>query len=154
MRRSSSTTRRWGASSVSSAAAAASHFPSSTSPRDPHSRPPLAPRAVGAIDQPQHAVAMHRIEHGDQETPRHVAVLVPVSASARPMRAALQGREPQRQRFALGGDEQQPLAAIRGALLLFHIAFVDELLEHAAERLLGDVEDVEELRQLSFPDCG
>src|SRR5262249_41205058 len=43
---------------------------------------------------------------------------------------------------------EQPLAAIVRALLLRHIALVDELLEHAAERLLGDLQDVEQLSNL------
>jgi hypothetical protein len=38
--------------------------------------------------------------------------------------------------------------AVVRAFLLHHVALVDELLEHAAERLLGDLEDVEQLRNL------
>ena len=53
-----------------------------------------------------------------------------------------------------GGDVEQPLAAVVGALLLHHIALVDELLEHAAERLLGDLQDVEQLGDLHARDCG
>ena len=48
----------------------------------------------------------------------------------------------------LGVTIQQPLAAVGGAFLLLHIALVDELLEDAAERLLGDPQDAEKLRDL------
>ena len=35
-----------------------------------------------------------------------------------------------------------------GALFLHHIAFVDQLLEHAAERLFGDLQNVEQVGNL------
>jgi len=43
---------------------------------------------------------------------------------------------------------KEPLAAILGALALHHIALVDQLLEHAAERLLGDLQNVEQVGNL------
>ena len=43
---------------------------------------------------------------------------------------------------------EEPLAAVMGALALHDIALVDELLEHAAERLLGDFQDIEEVGDL------
>ena len=43
---------------------------------------------------------------------------------------------------------EEPLAAVVGALALHDIALVDELLEHAAERLLGDFQDVEQVGDL------
>ena len=60
----------------------------------------------------------------------------------------LQPGELHGQRLALGGDVEQPLAAVVGALLLQHIALVDQLLEHAPERLLGDLQDVEQFGDL------
>ena len=56
---------------------------------------------IGAVDEAQHAVAPGRIEHGDQEAPRHVAI-----GGAEPGKRAadargLQAGEPQRQRLAL-----------------------------------------------------
>ena len=53
-----------------------------------------------------------------------------------------------RQRLARRADIEQPLAAIIGAFLLHHIAFVDQLLENAAERLLGDFQNVEQVGDL------
>ena len=47
-----------------------------------------------------------------------------------------------------GLDIEQPLAAIVGALALHDVALVDQLLEHAAERLLGDLENVEQIGDL------
>ena len=72
----------------------------------------------------------------------------PGSASARAMSRALQMGEPQRQGLALRSDEQQPLAAVSCTLLLHHITFIDKLLEHPAERLLGDPQDVEQFGNL------
>ncbi len=60
----------------------------------------------------------------------------------------LQAGELHRQRFALRRDVEQALAAVVRALLLQHVALVDELLEHAAERLLGDLQDVEQVGDL------
>ena len=47
-----------------------------------------------------------------------------------------------------GGDVEQALAAVVRALLLHDVALVDQLLEHAAERLLGDLQHVEQLGDL------
>ena len=60
----------------------------------------------------------------------------------------LQAGKLHRQRLAGRADIEQPLAAIVGALLLHDVALVDELLEHAAERLLGDFQNVEQLGDL------
>ncbi len=49
------------------------------------------------------------------------------------------------QRAASFGGEQQALAAIRAARLLDDITLVDQLFEHAAQALLGDGEDVEQI---------
>ena len=46
---------------------------------------------------------------------------------------------------ALGGDEQTPLAAIVVAVPLHDEALADELLQHAREALLGDLQDVQEV---------
>src|SRR5262245_12273221 len=58
----------------------------------------------------------------------------------------LQRREPERQGLSLRRHIEEALTAILIALLLQHIALVDELLEHAAERLFRDVEDLEQIR--------
>src|SRR5262249_24403646 len=60
----------------------------------------------------------------------------------------LQRGELHRQRLALGGHVQEPLAPIVRALLLDHVALVDQKLEHSAERLLGDPPHVEEVGDL------
>ena len=52
------------------------------------------------------------------------------------------------QRLALGGGEQQPLPAVVVAGLLHDIAFVEQLLEHATQRLLGDAQHVEQVGDL------
>src|SRR5262249_25666540 len=43
---------------------------------------------------------------------------------------------------------EQPLATVAGLLLLHNIALVNELLEHAPKRLLGDLENIEQLGNL------
>ena len=106
------------------------------------------PRAVGARDEPQHAVAVVGVDHGDQEPARRLVRVGPeLGERARDARG-LQAGELHRQRLALRRDEEQALAAVVGAFLLHHVALVDELLEHAAERLLGDLQDVEQVRDL------
>ena len=70
------------------------------------------------------------------------------------MRCGLQAGELERQRLALRRHEQEPLAAVLRAFLLHHVALIDQLLEHAAERLLGDVEDLEQVGDLHARDCG
>src|ERR1700730_2210946 len=142
MRRSSSTMSRWGASSAS---AADSVF---------MARMGLmllgawSARAAGARNEPQHAFAIVDIDHGDQEAAsRFVGVRPELGERARNA-AGLQPGELQGERFTLRGDEQQPLAPVVGAFLLQHIALIDELLQHPPERLLGDLQNVEQLRNL------
>ena len=64
------------------------------------------------------------------------------------MRSVCKAGKLERQRLAFRRHVEQALAAVLRALLLHHVALVDELLEHAAERLLGDVEDVEQVGNL------
>ena len=45
----------------------------------------------------------------------------------------------------LSGQIQQPLAPVAVAFLLVDIALVDQFLQHPAEALLGDAQDVEQL---------
>ena len=60
----------------------------------------------------------------------------------------MQAGELGRQRFAFGGREQQPLPAVVGALALHDVALIEQLLEHPPERLLGDLQDVEQVGNL------
>ena len=71
-----------------------------------------------------------------------------ISASALVMRVGLQAGELLHQRLALRRRIEQPLAAVIVAGLLHDIALVQELLEHPAERLLGDAQDVEQVGDL------
>ena len=52
------------------------------------------------------------------------------------------------QGLALGGGIEQALPPVVVAGLLHDIAFVEQLLEHPAERLLGDAQDVEQVGDL------
>src|SRR6187399_28666 len=60
----------------------------------------------------------------------------------------LQRRKPERQGLALRSHVQETLAAILLAFLLQHVTLIDQLFEHAAKRLLRDVEDLEQVRDL------
>ena len=60
----------------------------------------------------------------------------------------LQPGELRHQRLALGGGVKQALPAVVIAGLLDDIALVEQLLEHPAERLLGDAQDVQQVGDL------
>ena len=64
------------------------------------------------------------------------------------MRAVCSPGELHRQRLSGGTRIKQPLAAIVGAFFLHDIAFIDQLLEDATERLLGDFQDIEQVGDL------
>ena len=143
MRLSSSTTRICGA--LSSGAAAAMGLDRRWQGHDP---PPLPPSLSGTGED-----AMI------EETLGRSSALTMASRKrrtarfrARPRRLQRRGeahrlrrREPLGERAALVGGKQQPLAAVRAAGALHDIALVDQLLQHAAQALLGDVEDVEQI---------
>src|SRR5690348_441860 len=135
MRRSSSTTSRCGASSASEATA----IIGSSS---------VGLGALGARDQAQHAFAVVGVDHGGEEAARRLVRAGPDLVEGARDAHRLELRQLERQRLALLCRVEQPLAPVLRAFLLQHVAFVDELLEHAAERLLGDVEDVEQVGDL------
>src|SRR3954447_9825961 len=135
MRRSSSTTSRCGALSDSATAGPAMIPPVKASAR--------LSRAVGAADEAQHALAALVIDHRGEERAR---ALVRVGAEPRERARdalRLQASELHRELLALRRDEKQAVPPIVRPRLLDDIAFVHELLEHAAERLLGDAQDLE-----------
>src|SRR5690348_5446513 len=170
MRRSSSTTSRCGASSGSVAdEAIARASPVSVVSICPFTRaycarrsrhcegslssgPPahhgLAPRlggAVGARNQPKHAIPIVRVDHRRQK-PSCRLVRIGTEFAERaidPLR--LQIGKSQRKRLTLRRHVKQALPPILLAFPLQHVALVDELLEHTPERLLGDVQDFEQV---------
>src|SRR5665647_3334882 len=137
MRRSSSTTSRCDASSAS---VAGSIIGRASTPR--------FRRAVGTRDQAQHALAIIEVDHGGQKMPCRVVRPGSKFGNGAIDARGLQAGELERQRLALRRHVEQPLSAILRAFLLHHIALIDHLLEHAAERLLSDVEDVEQVGDL------
>src|ERR1700676_5223543 len=89
-------------------------------------------------------IAVRSIDHAGEKAPRRLAGAgTELRQYARDARG-LQSGKLHRQPLARRADVKQPLAAIVGALFLHDITIVDELLEHAAERLLGDLQDVEQ----------
>ena len=60
----------------------------------------------------------------------------------------LQAGELADQRLALGGGEKKALPAVVVAGLLHDIAFVEQLLEHPPQRLLGDAQHVQQVGDL------
>ena len=85
-------------------------------------------------------------DHGEQEARRHAhRCRRPPAASACATRLRLQAVEAARQGGALVGRVQQPLAAVALARLLLDPALVHQLLEHAGQALLGDLQDLEQV---------
>ena len=72
----------------------------------------------------------------------------PSPASARLMRPVCSRASLVDQGFALGGGEKKTLPAIGVAGLLHDVALVHQLLQHAAERLLGDAQHLEQVGDL------
>jgi hypothetical protein len=103
---------------------------------------------VGSRDEPQHGIAVVGVDHGGEKPAGASCAFGPSSDSARAMRTVCSPASFIASVSPLARDIEQTLAAVVRALLLHHIALVDELLEHATERLLGDLEDVEQLRDL------
>jgi len=99
---------------------------------------------VGLCDQAQHALAILGVDHSGEKAPRRLARVGAELREHASDACGLQSGEFQRQRLARRADIQQALAAIVGALLLHDIAFVNQLLEDATERLFGDLQDVEQ----------
>src|SRR6516162_194514 len=129
MRRSSSTTRRCGASSASAADAV---FMEESGPRSAA----RTPRPVGACDEPQHRIALLRVDHRGKEPARRLVRIGSNLGERSRDACGLQAGELHGQGLAFRRHVKQPLTAIVGALLLQHVTLVDQLLEYAAERLL------------------
>ena len=149
MRRSSSTTSRWGASSGRAADTV-------VMARIPWRSAAVAHAHRAGVRRARSARAMNRSTESRWSAlimavrSRQAASCAFGPSSRQRARDAhrLQPGELHRQRLAFGRDVEQALPAVVRALLLHHVALVDELLEHATERLLGDLQDVEQLRDL------
>src|SRR5450755_4795587 len=139
MRRSSSTTSKCGASSESVAGSIiCSSLATSTS------------RLGGALGahQTQHALAVIGVDHGDEETPRRLMRVWAELGEGAVDTLRLQAGKLERQGLALRRHIQETLPPVLRAFLLHHEALIDQLLEHAAERLLGDVENLQQVGDL------
>src|SRR6478752_5195825 len=138
MRRSSSTSRRCGASSAGRTGVRAWQRAARS----------LLVLIDGGKDRLEHLVRIVAVDHCAQEALDGLGILRR-HLGERPGNArGLEAGELLHQRLALRCRKQQALAAIIVASLLHDIALVQELLEHAAERLLGDAQDVEEVGDL------
>ena len=143
MRRSSSTSIRCGASSASFRLRAARgqavvHLVSLVS---------LAPERPPKHDL-QHLVRIVVIDHGAQEAPHRLSACGIQSLERRRDAVGLQARELGDQRLALRRGEQQPLPLVALAGPLNDIVLVDQLLQHASKRLLGDPQHVQQVCHL------
>ena len=143
MRRSSSTTSRCGASSAgwTGSTTGAIGFPRSVQGRGRRAR---SARAISFCtpSRPSASIMATRKRRAASCAPG------PSSRERAGDALGLQAGELHRQRLALRRDVEQALAAVVLALLLHDVALVDQLLEHAAERLLGDLQDVEQVGDL------
>ena len=105
-------------------------------------------RPVGARDQPLHPVAAVGVDDRKQELARRVVRAGAKLGQRTRQPLGLKTCEFHRELFALGRNVEKPLAAVVLALLLKDVAFVDELLEHPSQRLLGDLQHVEQIGDL------
>src|ERR1700690_3338130 len=140
MRRSSSTTSKCGASSESVAGSTICSSLATSTPR--------LGGALGARNQTQHALAVVGVDHGGEETPRRLMRVWAELGEGAIDALSLQTGELERQGLALRRHIQETLPPVLRAFLLHHEALIDQLLEHAAERLFGDVEDIQEVGDL------
>ena len=109
----------------------------------------LALLAAGAEDRLQHLVGIVAIDHRAQElrapSPRRPDRCSP---SARLMRSVCRPASFATSASPFGGGVKQALPAVVVAGLLHDIALVEQLLEHPAQRLLGDAQHVEQIGDL------
>ena len=87
--------------------------------------------------------AVFGIDHAGEEAPRRIARAGPQLSDDARNACGLQAGKFQSQGLAIGADIEQPLATVVGAFFLHDVAFVDQLLEHAAERLLRDLQNLQ-----------
>ena len=104
--------------------------------------------ATGTRNEAENGVAMVGIDHCRQKPARCLMRIRPQLRQCPCDTSRLQAREFHGQRLALSGDVKQPLPPVIGSFLLHHITLLDQLLEHAAQRLLGDLENIEQLGDL------
>ncbi len=141
MRRSSSTSSRCGASSAGLRRRS----------RDGRSLDHACSFAVavpGAEDRLQHLVGIVVIDHRAQELADRIGAIGPDVAQRAVDAVGLQARELRHQRLALCGGKKKALPPVVIAGLLHDIAFIEQLLEHPSQRLLGDAQHVQEIGHL------
>src|SRR5262245_44994018 len=144
MRRSSSTIRRCGALSAGAACGAIiARVPCSQCPPSRSSASRAAMRLIGALDEFQDPGAIFCVDHGGEKPLRSLVAARAELFERGGDAGGLQARKLKRKRAALVGHVQKPLATIMRTFLLNDITLIDELLEDAAERLLGDAQEVE-----------
>ena len=88
------------------------------------------------------------VDHGGEEVARRLVRVRPEAGERARDPLGLQAGELHGELLALRRDEKEAVAAVVRPFLLHHVALVDQLLEHAPERLLGDAQDVEQVRDL------
>src|SRR5262245_7023726 len=104
--------------------------------------------SAGALNQPQYAVAIFDIYHRGEKPARCIVCIRTELAKCAADSLRLQDCQPESEAFAFRRRIQQALTAVLRPFLLQNVTLVDQLLEHAAERLLGDVEDLQQVGNL------
>ena len=105
-------------------------------------------------DDLQHLVRFLEVDHVAQESPHGFGVSRAHVVQRVVDAIGLQASQFRDQRLALGRGEKKALTLIGVAGLLHDIVLVDQLLQHAAERLLGDAQDIEQIGDLQARDSG
>ena len=103
---------------------------------------------AGPEDRFQHLVGIVAVDHRTQELADGVGAFRSDIAQRPVQPVGLQARQLGDQRLTLGGGEKQALPPVIVAGSLHDIPFIEQLLEHPAQRLLGDIENIEQVRHL------
>ena len=101
---------------------------------------------IGARDQRFDIGTRRWLDHGGEKFARGFPRFSTTFVKGAGETPGLQECQFQGERLAFGGNEEKPLPPVGRAGALDHIAIVDQLPQHAAEALLGDFENIEEIR--------
>ena len=102
-------------------------------------------RAISPRNQAEHAITVVEIDHRGKKPASSLVRVGTELAKCAADSLRLQSCKLESQSLAFRRRIQQTLSAVFRALLLRNVSLVDQLLEHATERLFCDVEDLKQV---------
>src|SRR5262249_42741751 len=102
-------------------------------------------RSVGPRNQAEHAFTVIEIDHRREKAASGFVCIGTEFAKRATNSLRLQGCELESEDFAFSGRVQQTLPAILCSLFLRNVPLINQLLKHPTQRLLCDVEDLEQI---------